>query len=94
MVQMFSTGEVGAAAEIVAANYVDHQGLDGRELHGVDGFVFVVGIARSGCAELRVDVIKLAVHDEGVECRLEWRGVRPNGRPETRGTRDNPRHRW
>ena len=32
MVEMISTGDVSTAGDVVAAEYLDHQGLDGTEM--------------------------------------------------------------
>ncbi len=83
---MFSTGEISGVDEVVAAEYLDHQGLDGNELCGADGFVAVVRAARHGYAQLQVDVIELEIAGDTVHGRLHWTGVRADGTEDERDT--------
>ena len=39
MIEMFATGDRDVLGSVVAADYVDHQGFGGRELHGPEGAV-------------------------------------------------------
>ena len=79
MVGMFSTGDVSTAGDVVAAEYLDHQGLDGTEMRGVNGFVQVVAVARHAYSELSVEVVDLKLSGDTVEGRLHWHGVRRDG---------------
>jgi hypothetical protein len=76
MVEMFATGDVSDVADVVAADYLDHQGLGTGEMHGVDGFVEVVAVARHGYAQLSVEMISFDERPDRVEGRLRWQGVR------------------
>jgi predicted SnoaL-like aldol condensation-catalyzing enzyme len=79
MVEMFSTGDVSAVDDVVAVDYIDHQGLGGNEMRGVAGFVRVVGVAREAYSELSVEVVDLEADGDRAEGRLEWKGVRHDG---------------
>lgn len=86
MVEMFSTGDVSSAGEVVAGDYIDHQGLDGDELSGVDGFVRVVKAAREDYSTLSVEVVDLKIVQETVRGRLHWTGQRLDGMTDDRDT--------
>jgi len=86
MVEMFSTGDVSTASDVVATEYLDHQGLDGTEMLGVDGFVQVVAVARQAYSELNVGVVDLKLSGDTVEGRLHWRGARHDGTAMQRDT--------
>jgi predicted SnoaL-like aldol condensation-catalyzing enzyme len=79
MVEMFSTGDVSAVDDVVAVDYIDHQGLGGNEMHGVVGFVHVVEVARKAYSDMRVEVVDLESHGDSAEGRLHWTGVRHDG---------------
>lgn len=86
MVAMFNTGRLSELEATVHPDYQDHQGIDGQELHGQDGFAAVVTIARSGYIDLEVVIEELI--DQGSSCSalLRWRGTRPSGEPVERAT--------
>ncbi len=86
MVEMFATGDVSGAGDVVADDYIDHQGLDGDELSGVDGFVRVVKAARDDYSALSVEVVDLEIADETVRGRLHWTGQRLDGVTDERDT--------
>lgn len=46
MVDAFVTGDLSQVSQLVADHYLDHQGIGGRPLVGVDGFAQVVEAAR------------------------------------------------
>ena len=87
MVAAFDTGDVSQIEQFVHPEYVDHQGLPGeRPLVGVNGFIHVVAIARSGYTELSVTVEDLIEGADRVAARLFWNGVRPSGEAAHRET--------
>ena len=80
MVAAFDSGDVRDIADLVHADYVDHQGLgDGEPTTGVEGFRHVVETARSGYTELSVTIADLIEGADRVAARLVWTGVRPSG---------------
>ena len=79
MVEMFSTGNVSSVGDVVAADYLDHQGLGGNEVRGADGFVHVVTVARQAYSELNVEVVDVKLGGDSVEGRVHWHGVRHDG---------------
>lgn len=42
MIAMFASGDPSGTAEVVASDYLDHQGLEAGPLEGVEGFAHVV----------------------------------------------------
>lgn len=89
MVAAFDTGELAAVADVVHADYLDHQGLDGqRPITGVDGFVHVVRTARAAYAELSVTIVDLVEGPDRAAARIAWDGVRPTGERVHRETID------
>lgn len=77
----------GRAGPVVHPEYVDHQGLPGeRPLIGAEGFIRVVGVARSGYTELSVTIEDLIEGDDRVAARLAWNGVRQSGETAHRET--------
>jgi len=75
IVAMFSTGDLRDAETVFAADYVDHQGLRGESISGVDGFRRVVTAARAPYARLVVTVVDRTVEGDRISARLHWRGV-------------------
>ena len=63
MLAMFASGDCSAVRDVVAADYVDHQGLGGSTLVGVEGFPRVVNTARNAFPDLRITV----EHEDGYE---------------------------
>jgi predicted SnoaL-like aldol condensation-catalyzing enzyme len=79
MVEMFATGEVGAARETVAPDYRDHDSAAGAETLGVAGFCARVLAERSGYVELDVWPEGLRSDRDEVTAQLHWQGVLPTG---------------
>jgi len=77
--RIFETGDLTEAKSVIAAEYVDHQGLDGIDIRGVDGFSRVVTAARRACPDLRVGIVDLIAEGDRVVARLRWHEVRPTG---------------
>ncbi|MEM7284714.1 MAG: ester cyclase [Actinomycetota bacterium] len=79
MVTMFDSGDPTGAGDIVAADYVDRQGLGGEQLVGLDGFVHVVRTNHAAHREQTVTIEDLFGADDRAVARLRWRGVRIDG---------------
>lgn len=87
MVAAFDTGNVSQVEWVVHSEYLDHQGLpDERPITGVDGFIHVVGVARSAYTDLSVTVEDLIEGDDRAAARLAWKGVRRSGETARRET--------
>lgn len=71
----FVTGDLSTVTSLVAADYVDHQGLPGVEIRGPDGFSRVVKSARANSAELRVQIEDLIAQTDKVAVRINWNGT-------------------
>jgi hypothetical protein len=83
---MFNSGDVGGVAELVHAEYHDHQGLDGEPKSGPSGFAEVVAIARSGYAALDVAVEDLVEKGDRAAARFRWHRTRRTGQRVERET--------
>jgi predicted SnoaL-like aldol condensation-catalyzing enzyme len=79
MIAAFNTGDISVIDEFVADAYIDHQGLRGVEIRGLDGFSRVVAAARSGYESVRVVVEDLFGEGDRAVARLRWLGERPDG---------------
>jgi predicted SnoaL-like aldol condensation-catalyzing enzyme len=87
MVEMFATGNLSDVRAVIAARYIDHQGLSGSAVTGPDGFRHVVMTARSSYPNLRIEVKDLITEGDSVALRLRWYGMR-QGKPMERETID------
>jgi predicted ester cyclase len=81
IVNVFVTGDLSDVSLLVAADYVDHQGLSGVEIFGPAGFARVVTSARASCGDLRVRIEDLLAAADKVSVRLHWRGTLLVGSP-------------
>ena len=72
MVEVFNTGDLSVVDSLVSPDYVDHQGIDGVERFGADGFSNVVTLARRAHPRLRVEVQELTINGDRVVARLIW----------------------
>jgi predicted SnoaL-like aldol condensation-catalyzing enzyme len=88
MVDMFATGDVSTVDAVVAANYVDHQGLRGADIRGSEGFSRVVQAARTALSHLDVTIEDLIAEGDKVAARIHWYGSLPNGETVERETLD------
>jgi predicted ester cyclase len=79
MVTAFDTGRVDDVAAYVDADYVDHQGLHGEEIHGVAGFARVVEVARGAYDALSVSIEDLIEEGDRAAARLRWIGTSATG---------------
>jgi predicted SnoaL-like aldol condensation-catalyzing enzyme len=89
MVQMFATGDLAALDSVVSTNYVDHQGIDGRELRGREGFGDLVRAVHAphGTA-LRVTIEDLIGDGDRAAARLRWHHTGEDGSVVERETID------
>lgn len=88
MVSMFDSGDSSAAADVVAEAYLDHQGLGGGPMRGVDGFIDVVEASWAGFELKMVTVEDLFAADDRAVARIRWRGRRHDGEELDRETID------
>ena len=79
MVEIFATGDVGAAAGVVARDDVDHQGLGAGEIVGVEGFCHVVAPHEMGSPRSMSRIADLIAAPDRAAARLSWSGTRING---------------
>lgn len=79
MVAMFSSGDPSAAAEVVAPDYVDHQGLGAGPIRGVEGFAQVVLTNHAAYQQQEISIDDLFSVDDRAVARIRWRGRRHDG---------------
>lgn len=89
MVEMFATGDLTTLDSVVSTDYIDHQGIDGIELHGREGFGALVRAvhAPDGTA-LRVTIEELIGEGDRAAARLRWHHTGEDGRVVERETID------
>ncbi len=88
IVEMFATGNLSGVDVVIAAGYIDHQGLEGIEIRGPEGFSRVVRAARCAFPALQVDIEDLIAEGDRVVARLRWRGTQSTGERIERETID------
>ena len=88
MVAMFDSGDPTHAARVVAADYLDHQGLGQGPMRGVDGFAQVVAASHAGCEQQEVTIEDIFGTPDRAVARIRWQGRRPNGERVERETID------
>jgi predicted SnoaL-like aldol condensation-catalyzing enzyme len=79
MVAMFGSGDPSAAAEVVAADYLDHQGIGSGAVSGVEGFVHVVRTNEVAYDQQEVTIEDLFGANDRAVARIRWRGRRKDG---------------
>ncbi len=79
MVAMFDSGDPAHAARVVAADYLDHQGLGEGPIRGVDGFARVVTTNHAQYEHQEVTIEDIFGTADRAVARIRWRGRRPNG---------------
>lgn len=79
MVAMFASGDASAAAEFVAPDYLDHQGLGSGPIRGVEGFAHVVRTNHAAYEHQGISVEDLFGTDDRAVARIRWRGRRRDG---------------
>ena len=72
MVEMFETGDIDNAADVIASSYLDHQGLGGEPLHGSEGFAQVVDVVQLAFPELRISLLGHVGDEHNIAALLEW----------------------
>jgi predicted SnoaL-like aldol condensation-catalyzing enzyme len=88
MVAMFASGDPSGAAEVVAPDYLDHQGLGSGPIRGVEGFAHVVRTNHAAYERQEISVEDLFGADDRAVARIRWRGRRHDGEEVDRETID------
>lgn len=86
IVEIFSTGDLSDVKSVISPDYIDHQGLNGIEIKGPEGFSQVVTAAHSGPHNLSVIIHDLIAEGDKVAARLHWHSIDPTGRKIDRET--------
>ena len=81
MVAMFDSGDPTHAARVVAADYLDHQGLGQGPIRGVDGFARVVTTNHAGYEEQDVTIEDIFGTPDQAVARIRWQDRTPQRRP-------------
>ena len=76
IVEVFATGDVAKVDQLVADDYIDHQGISGNPIRGREGFRTVVESARRFSSP-RVTVEEMLAEGDLVAARLRWRWTEP-----------------
>jgi hypothetical protein len=81
MVEMFATGDLTTLDSVVSTDYIDHQGIDGIEIQGREGFGDLVRAVHAphGTA-LRVTIEELIGEGDRAAARLRWHHTGEEGR--------------
>ena len=79
MVAMFASGDPVGAEDVVAAGYLDHQGLGGEPLIGLDGFIHVVRTNHAAHREQTVSIEDVFGVDDRAMARLRWLATSVDG---------------
>lgn len=89
MVEMFATGDLATLNSVVSTDYIDHQGIDGVEIEGREGFADLVRAVHApyGTA-LRVTIEELIGEEDRAAARLRWHHTGADGRVVERETID------
>lgn len=89
MVEMFATGDLTALDSAVSTDYIDHQGIDGVQIRGREGFADLVRTVHApyGTA-LRVTIEELIGEEDRAAARLRWHHTGEDGRIVERETID------
>jgi predicted SnoaL-like aldol condensation-catalyzing enzyme len=88
MVAMFASGDPSAAAEVVAPDYLDHQGLGTGPIRGVEGFARVVRTNHAAHERQEISIEDVFGADDRAAARIRWRGRRHDGEKVDRETID------
>src|SRR4051794_23946319 len=86
MVGMFASGDTSAAGDVVAPNYVDHQGIGAGPITGLEGFTSVVRSNHAAYERQEISVIDLFGASDRAVARIRWRGRRHDGEEVDRET--------
>ena len=85
---MFATGDPSGASELVAVQYLDHQGLGHGPLRGINGFSEVVRTNHAAYEHQEILIEDLFGNLERAVARIRWRGRRHDGEEIDRQTID------
>lgn len=88
MVAMFDSGDPTHAEQVVAADYLDHQGLGQGPMRGVDGFAQVVTTNYAGYEQQDVTIEDIFGTTDRAVARIRWQGRRRDGEHVDRQTID------
>jgi ketosteroid isomerase-like protein len=88
MLLMFASGDLSDAVAVVAADYLDHQGLGVGPIRGVEGFAHVVRSNDAMYERQQVSIEDLFGADDRAVARIRWRGRRHDGEEVDRETID------
>ncbi len=88
MVAMFASGDPAEAAAVVSPAYLDHQGIEGTPIQGVEGFARVVRTNDDRFVRQTVTIQDLFGVDDRAVARLRWQGHRHDGKNVDRETID------
>jgi len=88
MVAMFASGDPSGAAGIIAADYLDHQGMGAGPVRGVEGFAHVVRANHEAYERQEISIEDLFGKEDRAVARIIWRGCRPGGEVVDRETID------
>ena len=72
MLEMFETGDTDRVPDVIASEYLDHQGLGGDPLRGPEGFVQVVAAVQEAFPDLEITVIGQVSDSHHIAAVLEW----------------------
>jgi predicted SnoaL-like aldol condensation-catalyzing enzyme len=89
MVEMFATGDLATLDSVVSTEYIDHQGIDGVEIHGREGFADLVSAVHAPHGTpLTVTIEELIGEGDKAAARLRWHHTGEDGAVVERETID------
>ncbi|MCP3857908.1 MAG: ester cyclase [Actinomycetia bacterium] len=88
MVAMFVSGDPAEAAAVVSPDYLDHQGIEGTPIQGIEGFARVVRTNHHRFVRQNITIQDLFGIDDRAVARLRWQGRRHDGTDIDRETID------
>jgi predicted SnoaL-like aldol condensation-catalyzing enzyme len=86
MVQAFSGRPIDDIGDLLAENYLDHQGAGAGPLIGRDAFIDLVTMSRAAHREQEVVILEFFTSGPFVAMRLEWRRTDHDGAESSRET--------
>ena len=86
IVAIFTTGDLSAVDEVIAPDYLDHQGLGGITMRGQEGFRQVVTAVHAALPQLHVVIHDVIAEDDTVVARLRWHSIDTAGKAIDRET--------
>ena len=88
IIRVFESRDATDIDALIDGNYVDHQGLGGTELTGVEGFRQVVAASRAAMPNLKVIIENSVIKGDCIVARLRWRTMVAAGQIFERETLD------